>query len=148
MIYRIKLFNRHVDALLRQGGFHKELQVGLHQLHTCIASQFRSSIENAVTSGIVFSSAKLESDDLGKLLSILLWWPRRCGGLGAKHVAVALHDEDSRLAPLLSRTAGSSKVLQSCVNSALHVTSSRGDHYGSHLQAILGPVIEDTFGTS
>merc|ERR1712217_813674 len=86
--------------------------------------------------------------ELIELLSVLLWWPRRSGGLGAKHFAIALHDEDSRLTPCLPPSLYCANPLEMYVHSALQAKPPRSNRYDSHLRALWSPVIQDKFGTT
>lgn len=156
MLHRIRIFNRHVDALMRQGGFHEELLDGLDPLHQCISSLYLKAIESGTESYLpspsLFSektgtaSPAMAAKSYGELLSALLWWPRKSGGLGARHLAMALHDGQDWLVPLLK--LGPQKSLEAAVQSATRSSFSRNDHYDSHLRTLLGPLIQDLFGTA
>merc|ERR1712139_182426 len=158
MLHRIRIFNRHMDALLRQGGFHEGLREHIQQLHISISSLFRKSIEQATNGGghnateasansSVEPPATSETEGLSKLLSTLLWWPRESGGLGARHLAIALHGKDNRFRPLLPVSLKTADPYETYVRTALQSTMPRNDRYDSHLRALLGPQVQELFGT-
>lgn len=151
LFQRIRIFNRHVDALLRQGGFHEDLREALQPLHVCISSMFDKAAEegfNSLALGVEAAPAKLDKSSFGALLSSLLWWPRQSGGLGARHIFIALHGEENRIAPLVPADLCSGQPLEQHVQSALQLAPARSDRYESRLQMLFASLIQDTFGTT
>jgi hypothetical protein len=151
LLRRVHVFNRHMDALLRQGGFHEELRGGLQPLHLSIASFFQKAVEDfarPLRHCADEADSTFEQDPLGSVLPPLLWWPRKSGGLGAKHVVLALHGDDNRNMPLLRADIASGQPLELHLPNLLHPPQPRKDCYESHLHAVCGPQIQDLFGTS
>jgi hypothetical protein len=146
LLSRARVFNRHVDALLRQGGFHEELRQPLVPLHKSIISLFHQAVED-------FSKSTEREDSkttpsLGESLEPLRWWPRKYGGLGVRHHLVLLHGDGSRISAKIPHGFAPGLVsLRSRFNRNIQAACPRNDHYDTQLEAIFGPPMTELFGT-
>jgi hypothetical protein len=146
LLDRIRIYNRHVDSLLRQGGFHEQLRHALLPLHRSI----KLSFEKAVADYFASSGAEPRSFEKasGSSLAPVLWWPRRSGGLGARHHLVLLHDACSCLSSRLPKELSvDPSALQTHFQRMSDVPASRNESYETMLRNLFGPLISELFGT-
>jgi hypothetical protein len=126
ILHCVKIYNQHMDALLRQGGFHSDLRQLLSPLSQVISKKFDAA-------------AKPHCADVWPLL----WWPRSSGGLGAKQHLLFLH---GRGCSMTTATTGSQIPLYRRLQNALQVTRSNCE-YDAKLRKMYGDLVTDLFGT-
>lgn len=146
LLSRVRVFNRHMDALLRQGGFHEELRQPLVPLHRSIRSFFHQAVDDFSKSTECEDS--IATPSLAESLEPLLWWPQKSGGLGARHHLVLLTGDGSRIsATIPPRVSPELVSLRSRFDRNMQAACPRNDKYDTHLESIFGPLILELFGT-